>query len=86
VQSTILTKSLSWEYEKEFRVISTYSGPGIHKFDHSLISRVITGVKMTNKDYSDLVRRVEKINLSNGLSIKVVKAIMSKDSYRVTTT
>jgi hypothetical protein len=79
-------KSLSWQYEKEVRVISTHFGPGIHKFDHSLISRVITGVKMTDKDYSDLVRRVDKINLSNGLSIKVVKAIMSKNSYRVITT
>lgn len=86
VQNSILTKSLSWEYEKEVRVLSTHSGPGIHKFDHSLISRVITGVKMTDEDYSDLVRRVEKINLSKGLSIKVVKAIMSKDSYRVITT
>jgi hypothetical protein len=86
VQSSILTKSLSWQYEKEVRVISTHFGPGIHKFDHSLISRVITGVKMTDKDYSDLVRRVDKINLSNGLSIKVVKAIMSKNSYRVITT
>lgn len=86
VQSSILTKSLGWEYENEVRVLSTHLGPGIHKFDHSLISRVITGVKMNDKDYSNLVSRIEKINKSNGLSIKVVKAVMSKDSYRVITT
>ncbi|MEH6452172.1 MAG: DUF2971 domain-containing protein, partial [Psychromonas sp.] len=86
VESTILTKSPSWKYEKEVRVISTHSGPGIHKFDHSLISRVITGVKINDKDFSDLVSRVEKINLSKGLSIKVVKAKMSKDSYKLITT
>lgn len=86
VESTILTKSPSWEYEKEVRVLSTHSGPGIHNFDHSLISRVITGVKMTDEEYTDVVNRVNKINLSKGLSIKVVKAKMSKDSYKVITT
>ena len=86
VESSILTKSLSWKYENEMRVISTTLGPGIHKFDPALISRVITGVKMTDKDYSDLVHRVEKINQSNGLSIKIVKAQMNKDSYSVITT
>ncbi|NQZ25026.1 MAG: DUF2971 domain-containing protein [Colwellia sp.] len=86
VQSSILTKSLSWEYENEVRVLSTRLGPGIHKFDHTLISRVITGVKMIDKDHLDLVQRVAKINKSNGLSIKVVKAKMSNDSYSVITT
>ena len=86
VRRSILTKSLSWKYENELRVLSTNLGPGIHKFDSTLISRVITGVKMTDKDYLDLVHRVEKRNKSNGLSIKVVKAEMSKDSYTVITT
>lgn len=86
VQSTILTKSPSWDYEEEFRVISTHSGPGIHNFDHSLITRVITGVKMTDEEYSDIVERIDKINLYKGLSIKVVKAKMSEDSYKLITT
>lgn len=86
VQSSILTKSLSWEYENEVRVLSTQSGPGIHNFDHSLISRVIAGVKMTNCDYLDLVKRVNQINSENDLSIQVVKARMSKDDYKVITT
>ena len=54
VQSSILTKSVSWEYENEFRVFSMNLGPGIHHFDHSLISRIIAGVKITNCDYLDL--------------------------------
>lgn len=86
VERTILTKAPNWKYEKEIRVLSTSCGPGIHKFDHSLISRVITGVKMTEGDYDDVVKRIKKINLSKGLSIKVVKAKMSKDSYKLTTT
>ena len=86
VQSTILTKSPSWEYEKEVRVLSINSGPGIHKFDHSLISRVIAGVKMSDEEYTDLVNRIKKINLTKNLSIKVVKAKMSLDNYKLITT
>ena len=86
VESTILTKSPSWGYEKEVRVLSTNSGPGIHKFDHSLISRVIAGVKMSDEVYTDLVDRVKKINLTKNLSIKVVKAKMSPDNYKLITT
>ena len=83
VESTILTKSKSWEYEKEFRVISTHSGPGVHKFDNTLISRVIVGAKMNNDDYLDVIRRVDATNLSHGLSIEVVKAEMSQDKYEL---
>lgn len=86
VQSTILTKSLSWKYENEVRVLSTHLGPGIHSFDHSLISRIIAGVKMPSCDYLDLVERVTKINADKGLSIQVVKAKMSKENYEVITT
>lgn len=86
LQSTILTKSPSWDYEEEFRVISTHIGPGIHNFNHSLITRVITGVKMSHEEYSDIVKRIDKINLSKGLAIKVVKAKKSKDSYKLITT
>uniref|UniRef100_UPI003D140B14 hypothetical protein n=1 Tax=Pseudoalteromonas sp. TaxID=53249 RepID=UPI003D140B14 len=70
-------------YEKEVRVISTKLGPGIHKFDHSLISRVIAGVKMSDEEYTDLVKRVKKINLTKKLSIKVIKAKMSLDNYKL---
>jgi hypothetical protein len=86
VQSSILTKSLSWKYENEVRVLSTHLGPGIHSFDHSLISRIIAGVKMTPCDYLDLVERVNKINSAKGLLIKVIKAKMSKNNYEVITT
>jgi hypothetical protein len=86
VQSSILTKSLSWKYENEVRVLSTHLGPGIHNFDHSLISRIVAGVKMTHSDYLDLVERVNKTNSAKGLSIQVVKAKMSKNNYEVITT
>lgn len=86
VQDALLTKSPSWEYEKEFRVIAINNGPGIYRFDHSLISRVIVGVKMTNENFEDVIKRVEQINLSKGLSISVVKARMSEDSYKLFTT
>jgi len=86
VKSSILTKSLSWKYENEVRVLSTHLGPGIHNFDHSLISRIIAGVKMTPSDYLDLVERVNKANSAKGLSIQVVKAKMSKNNYEVITT
>lgn len=86
VQSSILTKSLSWKYENEVRVLSMHLGPGIHSFDHSLISRIIAGVKMPSCDYLDLVERVNKINSAKGLSIQVLKAKMSKNNYEVITT
>ncbi|KZN30035.1 hypothetical protein N480_03565 [Pseudoalteromonas luteoviolacea S2607] len=82
VKDVFLKKSLEWAYEAEYRVLSMKKGPGIHRFDQQLISRVIAGVNMPEKDFLELYRLINK----TGLKIELVRAKMSKTKYQILVT
>lgn len=86
VKDVFLMKSPDWRYEAEYRVLSMYKGPGIHKFDQQLISRVIAGVKMPKASFDELKKLVKQLNHKNGKNIEVVRAKMSKTEYRIIAT
>lgn len=50
MESSILTKSIHWEYEREFRVIDYQTGPGIKVFDPNLLAEVILGCQISDPD------------------------------------
>jgi len=82
-QQVLLTKSDNWKYESEFRVLSVIQGPGIHSFDHKLISKVILGAKMDPDEKVQINNQINIINQSKGLNIQVSEAKMSSDRYEI---
>lgn len=54
LRATLLTKSYSWKYEKEWRIIEHESGPGWYHFPKELLTGIIFGSEM-KKENSDLI-------------------------------
>lgn len=86
VQQVLLTKSDDWKYENEFRVLSTSKGPGIHHFDHKLISKVILGAKMKPNERVQIQNQVSMVNNSKDLNIQISEAQMNSDRYEINIT
>ncbi|MDG2668497.1 DUF2971 domain-containing protein [Vibrio parahaemolyticus] len=83
VEPMFFTKSIDWKYEQEYRVVTMKHG--IHKFDQSLISRVILGVNIEKKDEELIRKEVRGINERLGAKIVVIKAQQLKKSYKLRT-
>ena len=49
-----LTKAELWEYEKEWRIIDFIEGPGVKTFPHQLLTSIIIGYRMEERDRADL--------------------------------
>jgi Protein of unknown function (DUF2971) len=45
-----LTKATAWAYEKEWRIVDHVTGSGVHKFAPHLLSAVILGMKMGERE------------------------------------
>jgi len=50
IKKSLLTKSKRWGYEKEWRIIEHVKGPGVQQFPANVLSGVIFGCKMPEKD------------------------------------
>lgn len=85
VKNVFLTKSPDWAYEEEYRVLSMRKGSGIYDFDKKLISKVIAGVKMPEKDFDELKTIVNQLNDKTGERVELLRAKMSKTEYRILT-
>lgn len=86
LRDIFLTKSKDWEYEREYRVITTHIGAGIYPFNRDLISRIIVGVKISDTDYEELKMLVSTLATQIGKKIPIIKAKMVKGKYQLTTT
>lgn len=83
VKDVFLMKSPDWAYEEEYRVLSMKKGAGVHHFDQKLITRVIAGAKMPEKNFCELDELVKQLNVKIGANIELVRAKMSKTEYRI---
>lgn len=86
VKKMFLTKSLDWEYESEYRVLTMNKGPGIHKFNGKLISRVIAGAKITQENYALLESLVNVLSKQFDRTVVLDQATMVKGAYKLKTT
>ncbi|CAG37069.1 DUF2971 domain-containing protein [Desulfotalea psychrophila] len=85
VKKIFLTKSLDWEYESEYRVLAMKKGPGIHKFDQTMITRVIAGTKMSSNNYRELEILVNDLPERAGCRPRLTRAKMSTGQYKLET-
>jgi hypothetical protein len=77
VEGFLLTKAKDWEYEEEWRIINHESGPGKKEFPDHLISEVILGARITDKDREDVLTWLGK----RRCCVQVSQAVLSKGSY-----
>nr|WP_250131409.1 DUF2971 domain-containing protein [Vibrio crassostreae] len=76
-----LVKSEDWAYEQEYRVLSTNKGAGIHEFDHTMISAVIFGAKMSIENMNKLKDEVSIFSHKFKHSVSIIKAKVAPDKY-----
>ncbi|HHF3026692.1 TPA: DUF2971 domain-containing protein [Vibrio diabolicus] len=86
LKKMFLTKSIDWEYESEYRVLTMDKGPGIHKFNGKLISRVIVGARASAENCAHLESLVDILRDKFGNNIVLDKATMIKGAYKLKTT
>jgi hypothetical protein len=77
VEGFLLTKAKDWEYEEEWRIINHKVGPGKKEFPDHLISEVILGARITDKDREDVITWLGK----RRCSVQVSQAVLSKGAY-----
>ncbi len=83
IKPLFFTKSLDWQYEDEFRVLSVEYNHGIHCFDKMMISRVIIGAKMSNKHEIEIQEILQKMSKELSKDVPYVKAKMLKGRYKL---
>ncbi len=83
LQNGLLIKHSDWSYEQEERVIDLSRGPGIHKFDPKLITSIIAGMKMSERDYQSLQEKVQIFNSYHQTNIKLFKCNAVKDRFEI---
>jgi hypothetical protein len=59
VEVNLLTKAAAWKHEQEWRVIDYNKGPGLREYPPELLSEVILGVRMPQKDRKEVLSWVE---------------------------
>lgn len=84
IEKYFLTKSKDWEYEQEERIMTTNEGPGIHPYsrEHFLYS-VIAGCRMTESNFAELEKAVDRARRETGKPIGLFKAQSAKHQYKV---
>lgn len=77
----LLTKSIDWEYESEFRVIDNVRKAGIHPYKRELLKGVYAGANMNLKGLQTLQEIVATVNSKYGLNIKVFQMRLQETSF-----
>lgn len=84
VEKILLTKSLDWEYEEEERVVDQERGPGIYHYNRDeILSSVIAGMNLEDKNYGDLQLIINKIEKHNMVNLSLYKAQPKSDEYKL---
>jgi len=76
----LITKSLDWEYEDEYRLIFLDQAGYKFKVDNSIISEIYLGAKMSDKHCSEITNFISE-NLNH---VKVYKENLNNDSFDLT--
>ena len=78
-EAALLTKATAWEYEKEWRLIETQGGPGVRKFDPSLLTGVVLGARMRGAQRQRLLAFAS----TSASQPAVYEAVVSRDRYKL---
>jgi hypothetical protein len=81
LENLILTKSDVWAYEQESRVLKSYGGEGIFKYDPTALSAVVLGAR--NENQEELVALVGAVESSLNQAIPVYQAKFCGRTYRL---
>ena len=77
-------KSKHWQYEDEYRVLSRDLGSGIHKYQRNrVLSAVIAGCKMDNKDLGALEQAVRELNDQENTAVDFYQAEISPQKFKL---
>jgi hypothetical protein len=91
-ESFYLTKSKSWQYENEYRILikfNDFRNPQNHsekrtfKFKKEILSEVIFGINTDGSDMRKIYDLVNKYYIKCGIDVKVYKAFKKKNSYEI---
>lgn len=77
--SCVLSKSLDWEYEREFRMIDHGSGPGYRSFHPERLKSIILGCRVSEADEKYVYSMVSK----NRKDIKIRKSVLNSSKYSI---
>lgn len=73
IETLLLTKSLDWKYEEEFRYISM-NGPRIEKFQKSFLKGIIFGQRATDEQIEEIKKLCVNNFDDNVLFARMIKA------------
>ena len=79
INKAILTKSIHWEYEGEFRVIN-FNKQGLVSFERKALTKIIFGCKSSDNDISHIKSLIAN---NNYLSPNFQKATVSTNEYKL---
>lgn len=77
----LLTKSIDWKYESEFRVIDNLRKSGIHPYNRKLLKGVYAGAKMDPRDQKRLREIIATANYEHNLNIQAFQMDLQNCSF-----
>lgn len=82
LEDLILKKSDVWAYEQESRVLKSYGGEGVFKYNPSTLSAVVLGAR--NENQEEIVALVDAAESFLNQVIPVYRAKFCGRTYRLT--
>jgi|SRR5664280_101661 len=79
VDLIFLTKYLGWEYEREWRIIDHDNGPGLHEYPPELLTGVIFGIRMLDKDKAS----IRSWTANRNSSVKFYQAVQDQRKFAI---
>lgn len=83
LNNLLLTKSKSWEYEQEVRVIDNGDGNGINNYNPKILKSVICGVKSSDEQKQILTELTQEFNERNNTNADVLYAAACEKTYSI---
>ncbi|WOI39321.1 DUF2971 domain-containing protein [Alteromonas sp. CI.11.F.A3] len=80
----LLTKSIDWEYESEYRVIDHLRRGGIHPYKRELLKGVYIGAEMRSEDVETIKETVAMTNKKHNMDVRVFQKKLCERSFSLT--
>jgi len=74
----MMTKSIDWKYEQEWRIIAR-TGSGIYRFPPSYLDGIILGARISSDDTNQLLGWVS----ASGRKIEILKAHLNNSAFKI---
>jgi len=77
LKKAILTKSVHWKYEREWRLIRYDQGPGIATFRPANLTGIIVGAQAS----MDIIKLVRRLNKARSVPLKLSQACTNRSTF-----